>query len=215
MYAFSAAYFFNFQLFAKEALHNFPRPGVIVAEKERKKHGVLAFIFSLTSFIPMLGIFIGIICIVIAATAKKSNSLLLGLIGAGGILLSVVLYGSLAYNMFKDDNFSKAFEPHAKSAMTSLIKHIEYYKLQYGYYPESMDALRENFNEGEMVFAFDMSAPRPMGGKPRDFYYEVINDGSNYLLFGIGLDEQPFTTDDIFPLIDPEKDKNIGWVREP
>ena len=182
--------------------------------EEKKKHGVGAFILAGISFIPLIGIFTGIICIVIAVVGKKSNSKLLGGLGFAGIMFSVILYGSLFYKMFNDEEFSKGFEVHAVSAMTSLVRHIEYYKLQYGYYPESMQALRENLKEGEMVFSFDMSGPINMNGQQRDFYYEVINGGANYLLFGIGQDATPFTADDIFPLIDPEKDKNIGWARE-
>ena len=76
-----------------------------------------------------------------------------------------------------------------------------------------MEELRSNLKEGEMVFSYDMSGPMGMGKTPRDFYYSVINNGQNYLLFGIGVDAIPFTEDDIFPLIDPNKDNNIGWVK--
>ncbi len=181
--------------------------------EEKKKHGVGAFVLAGISFIPLIGIFTGIICIVIAVVGKKSNSKLLGGLGFAGIMFSVVLYGSLFYKMFNDEGFSKGFEVHAISAMTSLVRHVEYYKLQYGNYPESMAALRENLKEGEMVFSFDMSGPLNMGVQQRDFYYEITNGGENYLLFGIGQDAQPFTQDDIFPIIDPEKDKNIGWIK--
>ncbi len=181
--------------------------------EEKKKHGVGAFILAGISFIPLIGIFIGIICIVIAVVGKKSNSKLLGGLGFAGILFSVVLYGSLFYKAFNNEEFSKGFEVHAISAMTSLVRHVEYYKLQQGAYPESMDSLRSNLKEGEMVFSYDMSAPMNMSSPQRDFYFEVINDGANYLLFGIGQDATPFTQDDIFPIIDPIKDKNIGWVK--
>jgi hypothetical protein len=186
-----------------------------VSTEEKKKHGVGAFVLAGVSFIPLIGIFTGIICIVIAVAGKKSNSKLLGGLGFAGIMFSVVLYGSMFYKMFNDETFSKGFESHAISAMTSLVRHIEYYKLQHSAYPESMAALRENLKEGEMVFSFDMSGPLNFEGQQRDFYYEVINEGANYLLFGVGQDSVAFTVDDIFPIIDPEKDNNIGWVKVP
>ena len=182
--------------------------------EEKKKHGVGVFVLAGISFIPLIGIFTGIICIVIAAMGRKSNSKLLGSLGFAGIMVSVVVYGSLFYKMSNDEGFSKGFEVHAVSAMTSLVRRVEYYKLQQGSYPESMTALRENLKEGEMVFSFDMSGPFNMGGQQRDFYYEVISSGANYLLFGVGQDGEPFTGDDIFPIIDPEKDRNIGWVKD-
>ena len=128
-------------------------------------------------------------------------------------MVSVVLYGILIPSMFNNATISKQFEPHAISAMTTLVRHVEYYKLQYNRYPSSMEELRSNLKEGEMVFSSDMSGPMRLGEKPRDFYYEVINGGKNYLLFGVGADATPFTEDDIYPLIDSDKDKNIGWVK--
>jgi hypothetical protein len=187
--------------------------GAAVNTEEKEKHGVGAFLLAGISFIPLIGIFTGIICIVIAVVGGKSNSKLLGILGFAGIMLSVVLYGSIFYSMFKDDGIAKRFEPHAISTMTSLVRHIEYYKLQNGAYPESMEAIRKNLKEGEMVFTFDVSGPINIGEQQRDFYYEVINSGDNYLLFGVGSDSIPFTEDDIFPLIDSEKDKNTGWLR--
>jgi len=185
-----------------------------VNTEENKKHGVGVFVLAGISFIPLLGVFTGIICIVIAVVGRKSNSKLLGFLGFAGIMFSAVLYGSIFYIMFKGDGFGKSFEPHAISAMTSLVRHIEYYKIQNGAYPDSMDQLRKNLKEGEMVFTFDMSGPMKMGEKQRDYYYEVIGEGNNYLLFGVGSDDTPFTEDDIYPLIDPKKDKNIGWLKD-
>lgn len=177
------------------------------------KHGTGAFVLAGISFIPLLGVIPGLICIVNALVGKKTNSKLLGLLGFAGIMVSVVLYGILLPSMFNNPTISKQFEPHAISAMTSLVRHVEYYKLQNNRYPSSMEELRSNLKEGEMVFSFDMSGPMRLGEKQRDFYYEVINGGKNYLLFGVGADATPFTEDDIYPLIDSDKDKNIGWVK--
>ena len=76
-----------------------------------------------------------------------------------------------------------------------------------------MRELHSSLKSGEMVFFYDMSSPISMDIKPREFYYEVLNNGNNYVLFGIGVDATPYTDDDIYPLIDTEKDKNIGWIK--
>lgn len=182
--------------------------------EEKKKHGAGAFVLAGISFIPLIGVLTGIICILNAIISRRPNSKLLGLLGFCGIMLSVILYGVILPGMFKSTDFAKQFEPHAISAMTSLVRNIEYIKLQSGVYPQSMEKVRANLKEGEMVFSYDVSGPPTIGEVQRDFYYEVINDGRNYLLFGIGADATPFTEDDIYPLIDPAKDKNIGWVKE-
>ena len=178
----------------------------------KTKHGAGAFVLAGISFIPLIGVITGLICIINALVSRKANSKLLGGLGFTGIMVSVILYGVVLPNLFNNENFSKQFEPHAISAMTSLVRHIEYYKLQNNRYPSSMEELRSNLKEGEMVFSFDVSGPISMGQKQRDFYYEVINNGTSYLLFGVGVDATPFTEDDIYPLIDTNKDKNIGWV---
>ena len=183
--------------------------------KEKDKHGIGAFIVAGTSFIPLIGIFTGIICIVIAIVGKKSNSKLLGGLGFAGIMLSIILYGTLFYKISNDGGFSKGFEVHAINAMTSLVRDIEYYKLQHGNYPESLDVLRESLTDSEIPFPYDISGPINGTGQQRDYYYNIVNEGKNYKLFGIGQDATPFTSDDIFPIIDPEKDKNIGWVKKP
>jgi len=174
-----------------------------VTIEEKKKHGAGAFVLAGISFIPLIGVLTGIICIINAIIARRPNSKLLALLGFCGIMVSVILYGVILPGMLNNTNFSKKFEPHAISSMTSLVRNIEYFKLQNGVYPKSMDEIRASLKEGEMIFSFDVSGPAVMEGKQRDFYYEVINDGNNYFLFGIGVDSTPFTEDDIYPLIDP------------
>ena len=182
-------------------------------ETNNSKHGTGAFVLSGISFIPLLGVIPGIICIINALVSRKENSKKLGLIGFSGVMVTVILYGVILPNLFNSEKFGKNFEVHSVSAMTSLVRHIEYYKLQNNQYPNSIEALRTNLKEGEMVFTYDMSGPMGIGKKPREFYFEIINNGNNYLLFGVGQDNTPFTSDDIYPLIDKEKDVNIGWMK--
>jgi len=183
--------------------------------EEKKKHGTGAFVVAGMSFIPLIGVLTGIICIFNAVISRRPNSKLLGTLGFAGIMFSVVLYGSIFYKMYEGEGFGgKNFEPHAISAMTSLIRTIEYIKIQNSLYPNNMDEIRASLKEGEMVFSYDVSGPVKMGEQQRDFYYEVINEGNNYLLFGIGVDGTPFTEDDIYPIVDPIKDKNIGWIQK-
>lgn len=183
-------------------------------QAESNKHGTGAFVLAGISFIPLLGVIPGIICIINALVRRRSNSKLLGILGFSGVMVSVVLYGVVLPSLFNNETFSKQFEPHAISAMTSLVRHVEYYKLQNNRYPKSMEELRSTLKEGEIVFSFDVSGPMRLGEKPREFYYEVINSGDNYFLFGVGSDGVPFTEDDIYPLIDRNEDKNIGWMKE-
>ncbi len=182
-------------------------------ENIKNKHGTGAFVLSGMSFFPIIGVIPGIICIFNALISRKENSKKLGFLGFSGIMVTVILYGFILPSIFNSKDFNKNFEPHSISTMTSLVRQIEYFKLQSSKYPKSIEELRSNLTEGEMVLTYDMSGPTTIGDRPREFYYEVINDSNNYLLFGIGQDSVPFTNDDIYPLIDVEKDKNIGWIK--
>ena len=181
----------------------------------RGKHGPLPFVLAGISFIPLIGVPLGLICIAVAVVVRKDNSKLLGVLGACGILSTIVLYGvvlPLVGLMFSLGSHSSMFEPHARSILTTMVRHIEYYKLQNNRYPTDLAELRSSLKDGEMVFSFDVTGPLKMGESPREFHYEVINNGKQYVLFSIGADGKPFTKDDIHPLIDPTKDRAIGWV---
>ena len=105
------------------------------------------------------------------------------------------------------------FEPHVRSILTTMVRHIEFYKLQNDRYPSDLAELRSSLKEGEMVLTFDVSGPLKFGEKAREFHYEVIGGGSKYVLLGVGADGKPFTEDDVYPLFDPTKDKVLGWVK--
>lgn len=181
---------------------------------KKEKHGVFPFILAGISFIPLIGVLFGIVCILLALIARKANSKLLGILGGCGIAVTVLLYGVLlpvVISLFGEGFFTKGFEPHAISTMTNLVRTIEYYKLQNSRYPENLNELRSTLKEGELVMTYDVSGPAKLGEHHREFHYEIIGDGKKYLLFGVGSDGIPFTNDDIFPIIDPVKDKAIGW----
>jgi hypothetical protein len=55
------------------------------------------YAFGCASFVPLLGIFVGVTAIVIGLTSRKKGGKVLALLGAGGIAFSVILYGSLFY----------------------------------------------------------------------------------------------------------------------
>lgn len=187
--------------------------GRLTMKISKKKHGTGAFVLAGFSFVPIVGVLPGGLCVVNAMVSRRENSNILGMLGTAGIVLTIFLAGVVIPKMVNSEQFVKGLEPHARSTMTTLVRHIEYYKLQYGEYPESIKALRDDLKEGEMVYSFDISAPTTLGMTAREFHYELINDGRNYVLLGVGMDATPYTDDDVFPLIDAKKDIRIGWLK--
>ena len=186
------------------------------SEEKKRKHGPLPFVLAGISFIPIIGVVFGLLCIVIAIAARKANSLLLALIGAGGILFTILLFGVILPSttlLLDDGMLSEQFEPHSKSSLTTLVRLIEFYKQENQRYPANIEELRSSLKEGELVMTYDMAGPIKLGEKPREFYYEVIDNGERYLLFGLGSDDEPFTDDDIYPNVDPAMQEATGWSK--
>lgn len=179
-------------------------------EEKNNKH-TYAFIFAGLSFIPLIGVLFGVLTILISLFTRKANSLLLGILGTVGILITIVLYGYILPNSVNSEEFYDNFKSFNQKRMFTLIKSIEYYKLQNNKYPNSINEFRESLKDDlDKSMTFEIVSPND---EPRSYYYKLTNDGKNYMLFSIGKDSIAFTEDDIYPVFDSKTDKNIGWVK--
>jgi len=180
--------------------------------EEQERLGVLPYVIGGVSFIPGVGIIFGIIAITWGLVTKKLGGKKLAMIGACGIGLSVVLYSSLFYFGFyhRGGVFDDLRAQLGESTITSLVQAIEFYKVQNGQYPESLEELRKSLPENSMVFIFDPTDAQ-IGGEPRYYHYE-LQDESHYYLLGVGPDEKPYTSDDVLPNIEVKEDGGIGLL---
>ena len=76
----------------------------------------------------------------------------LSIIGAIGILFTVLVCGSLFYAMKNASIFKKGFVDISQMQLNSLTKNIEFYKLQHGQYPHSLQQLLDDDKLAPMVF---------------------------------------------------------------
>jgi len=170
------------------------------------------------SFIPLIGIFFGIIVILWGLIKIRQGGWKLILIGILGISLTVIIYGTLFYKGFVERGgiFDKLRSQMAQPMLTDLIKNIEYYKLQKGTYPERLEELIPESKQRSQGFImiYDPTCVDLKMKEPRLFYYELINEGRNYRLFSSGLDGLPFTEDDIHPIVTEEEMQNIGYIKD-
>lgn len=180
--------------------------------EQQEKLSTFPFVIGGMSFIPLIGILFGLVAIVWGLVTKKAGGKKLALIGVCGILLTIALYSALFYFGFVqrggvyDDLRAKLSE----TTITSLVQSIEFYKTQNGKYPESLEVLQKSLPKNSMVFVFDPTDVK-MGGKPRYYYYQLI-DSEHYYLLGVGPDGQPFTADDVLPKIDVGAKSKVGLV---
>lgn len=170
---------------------NQPKSGLAIA----------SLILGLVSFIPMLGVILGIIAIVLGSIAlRKINKFGLGgkrlaiagiILGLLGIIFTFVLYSSLYYYAFvaKNSPFNNQKTLLSQQILTQNAGYLELYKKKHGNYPSTLDELRK---DGYTVF--------PIDNYVKPFHYQLSEDGRTYDLRSLGPDGEYNTADDIFPL---------------
>ncbi|WP_299493516.1 type II secretion system protein GspG [uncultured Shewanella sp.] len=94
-----------------------------------------------------------------------------------------------------------------KIHLTSVIQAIEFYKVQNGHYPETLQILEASLPENAMVFLYDAS--QGLMQEPQYLYYHLISE-NQYHIRAYGRDGLINTSDDILPLVI----ENIGLVVE-
>lgn len=164
-------------------------------ESPQKSFGCLAYVIGGMSFIPLIGVVFGIIMIIWGFVAKNTK---LKLVGLAGIMMTVILYGALAYMGFvqEDGVYDELRANMAKTQLTSAVQAIEFYKVQNGVYPDSLQTLQTSLPENAMVFLYD-SAQVSMD-EMTFYYYKRINDHS-YHIRSYGRDGIINTQDDVLP----------------
>jgi hypothetical protein len=181
-------------------------------ETNSEKLGIFPYVIGGMSFIPLIGVGFGVAAIIWGLVTKKPAGKRLAAVGAGGIAFTVLLYGALFYFAFQqrggvyDDLRARL----GQSCINSLVPAIEFYRVQNGNYPESLEALQKSLPKDGLVFVFDPSVTG-FGTQPRYFFYERVGN-DHYYLRGLGTDGTPFTTDDIVPQIPTAAGSKLGLL---
>jgi len=159
------------------------------------------YLLGILGLIPLVGFFVGLGLLLYGIIKYKSTKLII--IGVACMIFTVIVYSTLFYVGFHSNIGKKGWETHAQMQLNTLIKHIEYYRLENGKYPDSLQQLR---NSNEFIFMTDPT-------QSMNTYYNYKNLGDKYLLFSSGTDRIPNTEDDIFPQVNLNNE-NIGWTKE-
>ena len=177
-----------------------------IPEQKKESAGCLAYVIGGMSFIPLIGVLFGIIAIAWGFKAKHTK---LKVVGVAGILFTVVIYGSLGYFGFvqEDGVYDELRAKMAKTQLTTAVQALEVYKVQNGAYPESLDVLQQSLPENSMVFLYD--ATQINSGTSRLYYYKVIDENS-YHIRSYGRDGLINTADDVLP----EHIENVGSIAD-
>ena len=163
------------------------------------------YLLGLLCLVPLVGAFVGV-GLLLAGIIKYKDKLLIG-IGVFGILFTVGIYSFLFYYMKHGELSKKGFAEISQIELNSLLKNIEFYKLQHGHYPDSLQQLLDADK-----FAPINDAIQAVQERQNPYYnYQKIDD--KYLLFSSGQDGIPKTPDDLIPQISISDSSKIGWIK--
>lgn len=163
------------------------------------------YLLGLLCLIPLVGAFVGLGLLLYGLIKYKDKWL--AIIGAAGILFTVIVYGSLFYAIRHASIFKKGFAEISQMQLNSLPKNIEFYKMQYGQYPDSLQQLLEDDKSAPITDAIQLNQQR------KNLYYNYHRIGTKYILFSSGQDGIPHTQDDLLPQIEINDSTKIGLIR--
>ena len=162
------------------------------------------YLLGLLCLIPLVGAFVGLGLLLYGLLKYKDKWL--SIIGAAGIVWTIIVYSTLFYAGTHAAVFKKGIESISQMQLNSLVKNIEFYKLEHGEYP---DNLKQLLDDDKLAPIND--AVQGMNTKA-DSYYNYKKIGDKYLLFSSGQDGIPNTKDDLFPQITITDSSKIGLI---
>ena len=164
------------------------------------------YLLGLLCIIPLVGAFVGLGLLLYGLLKYKDKWL--SIIGVAGILFTVFVYSSLFYAMKNSSIFKKGFADISQMQLNSLTKNIEFYKLQHGQYPDSLQQLLDDDKLAPITDAIQLNQRR------ENLKYNYQKVGDKYLLFSSGQDGIPNTSDDLFPQIAVSDSTKIGLIKK-
>jgi hypothetical protein len=164
------------------------------------------YLLGLLCLIPMVGAFVGFGLLMYGIFKYKDKWLII--IGIAGIIWTVAVYGSLSYQFKYGTDTRKGFASLSQMQLNSLLKNIEFYKIQHGNYPDSLGQISE---DDKMAGVNDpLRSLEEDSKKGTKYNYQRV--GNHYYLFSSGIDGIPNTKDDLYPQVAPTDSAKFGLL---
>ena len=151
--------------------------------------------------IPLIGAFAGFIFMLQGIFKYKDKWFTI--IGIGGIAFTIAFYGTLSYVTKNSKVVKDGIATVTKGQLKTLVKEIEYYKLEHNVYPDSLQQLNI---KGEFINIYD-----PLLNDKENHLFNYQKIGNKYTLFSSGEDQIPNTEDDIYPSLTIDTSK-VGLI---
>jgi len=162
------------------------------------------YFIGLLCLIPMIGAFVGLVLLLIGIIQYKDKWLTI--IGAFGIVFTIVVYSLLFYAANHMDIAKKGWAQLSQMQLNGVVKNIEYYRLAHGAYPDNITQLRD---DDKMAQIND-----PVYGmSTATHYFNYRRKDSCYTVFSSGPDFKPHTADDLYPVVTIIDSSKVGYRR--
>jgi hypothetical protein len=166
------------------------------------------YLLGLLCLIPALGFFAGLVLLILGIVHFKDKVFII--MGAIGMLITIGVYAFLFHFMMTSDVVRTGFSEIAQTEVNELVKNVEFYKLQNGTYPDSLQQLD---TKGSFTNIYDPLSSAKIGDNATPFRYS--KKGNKYLLFSVGRDGKPNTADDIYPTLTNADTSKLGFIKKP
>src|SRR5665213_4312893 len=119
------------------------------------------YVIGFCSFIPVLGVVLGLVSVVLGALKFKVGGWKLIALGVSGISFTVVIYASFFLFIFKGDAFkhNRGFELLAKENLQTTLMAVEFYKQVHGQYPDQLGDMVDKTNNPYALSLIHISEP--------------------------------------------------------
>jgi len=174
---------------------------------DKKELSALSYVIGGMSFIPILGIVFGLIAIIHGLGTSKLGGRKLAILGSCGIAVTLLYSGWVYYSAFGNEDFMAEV---TKDRLTSLVQEIEFYKINNGRYPTSLEILQKSLLGKSDHLVYEPSNPIKFDVVEPAYFHYALEGDSHYYLLGVGSDQTPYTNDDVLPNLKIEENSGIG-----
>lgn len=173
-----------------------------VTNGDGERPGWLAKVLVVVAFVPFFGTPIGIGIIGYALGRRSAAWTRLAVVaGCGSFMIPIAAAMFMMSSVDPSRFLAEGRMEFSEAQLRSLVRSVEYYRVVYDRYPESLRDLEEQIGGAPGLFPATIES----------VHYDLSSDGSRYALRFLGQDDQAMTADDVLPALSSDEMGRVGY----
>lgn len=164
------------------------------------------YLLGLICLAPILSAYAGLAILLFGIFKYKDKWF--SLIGVAGIVWTIVFIETIPYASKHISFIRSGYVSLSQIELNTLVKNIEFYKLQHGEYPDSLKQLLRDDTLASIVDPIRFN----QNYQNKEFNYQKLVD--KYTLYSSGEDGIPHTKDDLYPKVSITDNTKIGLIKQ-